>query len=64
MNETTSLWNKPVNELTVADSVKLNLAALGIVVGAIAGLAAVGTVADKIRLRRANRQNKSTEVTE
>lgn len=61
MEKTTSLWNKPVNELTVADSVKLNVAALGIVVGAITAFATAVTVSDKIRTWKSNRQSKTAE---
>jgi hypothetical protein len=64
MTETTnpSLWNKPVNELTVADSVKINLVAIGVVVGSIAALAATATAAEKFQAWKANRrQSKTTE---
>lgn len=64
MTETTnpSLWNKPANELTVADSVKINLAALGVVVVATGTVVAVCAAAEKFQAWKANRrQTKTTE---
>jgi hypothetical protein len=61
-NTNPSLWNKPVNDLTVADSVKLNLAALGVVAGIAASLVAVGVAADKFQAWKANRDKTDLTV--
>lgn len=65
MTETTnpSLWNKPVNELTVSDSVKINLVAIGVVAGLTASGIAVCAAAEKFQAWKANRrQTKTTEA--
>lgn len=68
MEETKSLWNKTVEEMTVKDHVIVAVAVPAAAVGSIVALALVAEGIDKARSKfrtiRENRKNKNTEIAE
>ncbi len=65
MENNKNLWNKTTNELTVGDAVKLNVAALGIMLGGCVvfgiGISTWEALAANRSERKLRKQNKNTE---
>ena len=61
MESTTSLWNKPANDLTVGDNVKITLASIGALVGTGVVIVTVSAVAEKFRSFRSSRKTETPE---
>ncbi len=66
MEENKTLWNKKMDELTVGEVLKLNLAAPIVMVGGMVATGVIVVVSDKIITKfhevRANRKNKTIQV--
>ncbi len=66
MEKTTNLMSKKMDELTVADAVKLNLAIPALMIGSMVGVYAVVAVSEKtvnlFNKVRANRRMKNITV--
>lgn len=58
------LMDKKIDDLTVGDTVKLNIGILAITGVVIGGLALIGTAADKIRDRRAQKKFEKNDLNE
>lgn len=57
-----SLWNKNSTEITVGDSVKIQLVALGVIAGIYGGIFGGLMLREKLQERRRNRKNNELTV--
>lgn len=52
MNESQNLWNKPLNEMTLKDSLKINLVVVAVMAAVPVTMIAVNSVSKKLNARK------------
>jgi hypothetical protein len=62
MNESTSLWNKRAEDITVGDAVKINIIVMAVMVVPVVAGVGYGVVRDKLAARKARKLEALTVI--